>query len=185
MSTITLSTHVTSTFLKGLNTLSHVLDVAESHAAATGADLNNDYLPARLIDDMRPLSFQIQNVTKNVKAVLDRLTGATGEDAKPWQDTEKTWEEFRGRIEKAKAYIEGVDKTVIDERADRGEEIDHPWGPTLTVRITGRDSALNQGIPNFYFHLATAYAILRSKGVPVGKKDWIVEFFKPAQIPTA
>jgi len=60
-----------------------------------------------------------------------------------------------------------------------------PLGPAIKVRITAKDSALNHGIPNFYFHLATAYGILRSKGVPVGKRDWIEEFFKPATFPSA
>jgi hypothetical protein len=118
------SLHVTRTFTKGLNTLSHILDVAEAHAAANNANLTNDYLTARLIEDMRPLSFQIQNVTKTVKATLDRLTGAEGEDAKPWEDTEKTWEEFRGRIEKAKKYVADVDRGVIDKRLDEGAQVD-------------------------------------------------------------
>jgi len=121
MATITVSDHVTSTFLKGLNTLSHVLDVAEAHAATTGADPTADYLPARLIDDMRPLSFQILNLTRNTKAVLDRLSGA---ETPAWEDNEKTWAEFRARIDKAKAYIEGVDKKAIDERVGKGVEID-------------------------------------------------------------
>jgi uncharacterized protein len=63
--------------------------------------------------------------------------------------------------------------------------VQSPFGPTIKVRIALRDSVLNHGIPNFYFHAATAYAILRSKGVPIGKRDWIQEFFWPAEIPTA
>jgi uncharacterized protein len=121
MATISVSSHVISTFSKGLNTLSHILDVAEAHAATTGADPTNDYLPARIIEDMRPLSFQILNITKNVKAVLDRLTGA---DATPWEDTENTWAEYKGRIEKAKQYIEAADVATIDARLEQGTEID-------------------------------------------------------------
>jgi len=121
MATITISSHVATTFTKGLNTLSHILDVAEAHAAKTGADVNNDYLPARLIEDQRPLSFQIQNATKNVKAHLDRLSGS---DAAPWEDTEKTWGELRGRIDKAKKYVEGVDLSVIDKRLEEGVQVD-------------------------------------------------------------
>jgi len=56
--------------------------------------------------------------------------------------------------------------------------LDSPFG-AVKLHISAKDSVLGHGIPNFYFHLATAYAILRSKGVPVGKKDWILEFFRP------
>ncbi|KAK0609244.1 hypothetical protein B0T14DRAFT_532069 [Immersiella caudata] len=163
MATINISSHVATTFTKGLNTLLHILDAAEAHAKKTGADVNNDYLPAH------------PNATKNVKAHLDRLSGS---DAAPWEDTEKTWEEFRSRIAKAKKYIEGVDLSVIDKRLEEGVKVDHPFGATA-LHIAAKDSVLGHGIPNFYFHLATAYSILRSKGVPVGKKDWILEFFRP------
>ncbi|KAK1756521.1 hypothetical protein QBC47DRAFT_187442 [Echria macrotheca] len=176
--TITLSDLVVTTFTKGLNTLTHVLQVAEAHAATQGINPDTEYLPARLIDDMRPLQFQLQNVTKHVRVVLGRLTG---EEYPVWEDTETTIKEFYGRIEKARKLLEGVDKSKIDARA--GEVVDHPFGPNITFKVSIRDSIFGHGLPNFYFHLTTAYAILRSKGVPVGKYDYVKEFFAPVEIP--
>jgi len=60
-----------------------------------------------------------------------------------------------------------------------------PFGPTIRVKLTSKESALAHGIPNFYFHLQTAYAILRSLGVPIGKRDYLTAFFDPIVIPTA
>lgn len=116
-STIPLSTLVLTTFSKGLSTLTHLLRVAESHAAANGIDPNTEYLPARLIEDMRPLSFQIQNATKHVRVVLARLTG---EEFEAWEDSEKTFGEFYERIDKARGVLERVERDLkgrIDERA--------------------------------------------------------------------
>ena len=116
-STIPLSTLVLTTFSKGLDTLSHILHVAESHTQANDIDPNTEYLSARLIEDMRPLSFQIQNLTKHVRVVLARLTG---EDFEVWEDSEKTFAEFYTRIEKARGVIERVEREFkgrIDERA--------------------------------------------------------------------
>ena len=62
---------------------------------------------------------------------------------------------------------------------------DRPFGPGLSTQVKARDAVLGHAIPNFYFHVSTAYGILRSQGVPLGKKDWIREWFAPNVIPSA
>lgn len=60
-----------------------------------------------------------------------------------------------------------------------------PFGANLSSQVAARDAILGHAIPNFYFHVSTAYSILRNQGVPLGKKDWLREFFRPNEIPSA
>ncbi|KAK4231618.1 hypothetical protein QBC38DRAFT_354582 [Podospora fimiseda] len=173
MATITLSSLTLSTFSTGLQTLTHILQKAQSHATSQSLDPDTNYPSARLIEDQLPLTFQIQNATTTIRKTLNRLQGIQDQ---PWEDTETTFAELFERIEKAKKVIEGSDKEKIDERA--GEEVELPLGQT-TIKLSARDSVLNQAIPNFYFHLNTAYSILRAKGVPVGKRDYIGAWVGP------
>ncbi|KAK4188594.1 hypothetical protein QBC35DRAFT_495881 [Podospora australis] len=165
-----LSSVVINYFSKGLSTLQHILQKAEEHAASQGKDATAEFIDAKLIDDMKPLTFQVQNSTSTVRKTLYRLQG---QEDQPWEDNEKTFADLYARVEKARKLIQDADQGKIDELAD--SEVDLPLGPT-TLKTTARESALNQGIPNFSFHLITAYAILRSKGVPVGKRDFIGSF---------
>ncbi|KAK3358223.1 hypothetical protein B0T25DRAFT_477412 [Lasiosphaeria hispida] len=170
MATITLSDHVISTFTNGLATLSHVLRVAEAHAAANGLDADAEYLQARLVADQLPLTFQVQNATVTVRKNIARLTGAADV---AWADDEKTFADLHARIAKALDVLKSADAAAIDARAE--EEVELPFAGKPT-KLSSKQSALGHGIPNFYFHTATAYSILRSKGVPIGKKDWIAGF---------
>jgi len=121
MATIDITAYVFDTFNKGLNTLTHILQVAEAHARKSGLDFDVDYLPARLADDMRPLSFQIQNATGTIKMHLGRLTG----NAYPyWDDDEKSLGELYARIAKTKEFLAAVDRTKVNERLDGGAEVD-------------------------------------------------------------
>jgi hypothetical protein len=110
-----LSDLVLPTFTKGLNTLNHILTVAEEHAKSHNLDPDVEYPSARLVDDMLPLSFQVQNATKTVRVALARLEG---KEDQPWEDNEKTIADLKARVEKALAVIKGVDRGVVDERAD-------------------------------------------------------------------
>ncbi|KAK5659599.1 hypothetical protein OQA88_803 [Cercophora sp. LCS_1] len=178
MATITLSSLVISTFTKQLDTLLHILKKAESHAASQDIDPNAEYLPARLIDDMRPLSFQIQNLTRHVRVVVGRLAGVdTGE----FDNTETTFADYYERIKKAREIVQGVDGELIDARAEA--IVKQPFGTTISIDVTAKESVFGHGLPNAYFHLNQAYAILRTKGVPVGKLDYIQEFYAPIVIP--
>ncbi|KAJ4354713.1 hypothetical protein N0V85_009597 [Neurospora sp. IMI 360204] len=167
---IQLSELVLSTFSKGLHTLSHILDIAEQHASSQGLSADTEYPNARLIEDMNPLTFQIQNATKHIKNTLARLQG---QEIQPWENKETTIAELRERIAKAQKLVEEADAKVIDSVAE--QPVDLVLGST-TVKSTGKGSVLGHSIPNFFFHVQTAYAILRSKGVPIGKKDYIQSF---------
>lgn len=117
MATIQIGDLLLDTYTKGLNTLLHILDVAASHAAAN--NLNPDaYFDARLIDDQRPLSFQIQNGTRQIRIVIARVSGV---DVPGVEDTEKTLDDFRARITSTIEFLKGVDRAGIDAFVGRGE----------------------------------------------------------------
>ncbi|KAL2134418.1 hypothetical protein VTI74DRAFT_257 [Chaetomium olivicolor] len=167
---LTLSEVVLPVFSKGLNTLAHILTVAEEHAKSNNLDPDTEYPNARLIDDMLPLSFQVQNATSTVRRTLARLEG---KEDQPWEDNEKTIADLRARVAKAQELLASADRGLVDKRAE--EVVELPLGKQ-SVQLTAKASALNQGVPNFFFHLQTAYTILRAKGVPIGKKDYIGSF---------
>ncbi|KAK3995914.1 hypothetical protein QBC44DRAFT_318751 [Cladorrhinum sp. PSN332] len=171
---LTLSSLTISTFTSGLNTLEHILKQAQEHASTQSIDADSTFPSARLIQDQLPLTFQVQTTTSTVRKVLARLQG---QEDKPWEDKESTFAELFERIEKARKVIAEADASKIDERAE--VEVELPLGGSATLKLSAKDSALNQGIPNFYFHLNTAYSILRAKGVPVGKRDYIGSFLAP------
>jgi len=170
MASIPLSQIVIPTFTKGLKTLDHVIDLAEQHARGKGLDPNVEYPDARLIADMKPFTFQVQNATTTVRKTLSRLTG---QDIEAWKDDERTIADLHKRIGLALSLLESVDTKQIDDRAD--DQVELPFGNKL-FKLSGKDTALNQGLPNFFFHLQTAYAILRAKGVPIGKSDYLSNF---------
>ncbi|KAM7215610.1 protein of unknown function (DUF1993) domain containing protein [Rhypophila decipiens] len=167
---LTLSSVVLPTFSKGLDTLTHILQAAQEHASKNDINADDTYPNARLVDDMRPLTFQVQNSTRTVLRVVSRLQGTAEET---WEDKETTFADFYERIDKARNILRNADVKKIDERAETQVEV--PLGPQV-FKISAKDSALNQGIPNFFFHLQTAYAILRAQGVPIGKRDYIGSF---------
>lgn len=113
---LTLSSLVIPTFTKGLNTLSHILAVAEEHARANNLDPDAEYPDARLIDDMRPLAFQVQNATRTVRVTLARLEGR---EDQPWQDDETTVADLKARVATALAVVRGADPAALDAAADR------------------------------------------------------------------
>ncbi|KAK3399531.1 hypothetical protein B0T20DRAFT_392547 [Sordaria brevicollis] len=168
-----LSELVLSTFSNGLKVLVHLIDVAEEHAYYLGLSADDLYPDARLIEDMKPFSFQIQEATTAVNIALARL-GVT--ELQAWADEESTMAELRARIAKAQKLLEEVDKEDIDKGADEAAYLH--FGP-MTLTTTGKGSILGYSIPNFFFHIQTAYAILRSKGVPLGKKDYAESFVLP------
>jgi hypothetical protein len=114
MSTLTLSEVILPTFTKGLKTLDHIISRAEQHAVSKGLDPNTEYPNARLIDDMKPLTFQVQNATKAARMTLSRILG---QELEAWTDDERTVADLHKRIALALNLLEGVDARQIDERA--------------------------------------------------------------------
>ena len=110
---------------------------------------------------------QVQITTDQVKGGLARLAGV---EVPKWDDNEKTFGELCARVDKALDYTKTFKPAQFDGAETRDIELKFPQA-TLTFK--GRDYLLNFVLPNFYFHLTAAYAILRHNGVPLGKRDFV------------
>lgn len=153
-------------FTRMLTNLLAMLEKAEAYAAER--KFKPDLLvTARLAPDMLPLSFQIQSATDNSKFAVARLSGQT---APSWPDEEKTMEELKARVRKALDYLATFKPADIDGSAARPVTLKSRAGETTHA---GADYLLARAMPNFYFHVTTAYAILRHNGVPLGKSDFV------------
>lgn len=152
-------------FSKTLTNLDAWFDKAAAHAAARKFDPET-LLLARLAPDQFALIRQIQTACDTAKLGASRLTG---KPAPVHADTEKTIAEVRGRIAETVAYLR--DFTEADFEGAEARVITTPrWeGKTLT----GEQYAHQHAIPNFYFHVGMAYAILRHNGVDIGKRDYL------------
>jgi hypothetical protein len=150
----------------GLNALSTILDKAETYAAAKSID-PTVLLSARLFPDMFAFTRQVQSACDQAKNGGARLIGI---DPPRYEDNEKTIAELKARIAKTVAFVKTLDAKKIDESADR--EITFPLGPNRG-HMKGADYLNHFAVPNFYFHVATAYDILRHCGVEIGKRDFL------------
>jgi uncharacterized protein len=151
----------------GLNALSAVLDKAEAHAAAKKID-PSVLLNSRLSPDMFALARQVQITSDLAKNGSAHLAGV---EAPRYEDDETTVGQLKARIAKTVAYLKTLDSKRIDASADH--EITFPLGPTNKGHMKGDDYLNHFVLPNFYFHIAVAYAILRHCGVDVGKRDFL------------
>ena len=154
-------------FKQMLGGLSGVLAKAEAHVAAKNID-PNALLQARLYPDMFPMLRQVQVASDFAKSVSARLAGV---DVPKLADDEQTFADLQSRIAAVLAFIEGLDVSLFDQAATR--EIVTQAGTPKEKRFTGESYIFNYGLPHFFFHTTTAYAILRHNGVEVGKKDFI------------
>jgi hypothetical protein len=162
-----LSTVLLPTLQIELDALSTMLEKADAYAAAKKVD-PSVLLNWRLAPDMFPLVRQIQIVADQAKNGSARLAGV---EAPRYEDNETALDQLRARIAKTSAYLKTLDTKQIDAAAER--EITFPLGPAKKGQMKGDDYLNHFVLPNFYFHLATAYAILRHCGVDVGKADFL------------
>ncbi|HWF98288.1 MAG TPA: DUF1993 domain-containing protein [Steroidobacteraceae bacterium] len=151
----------------GLNALSAILDKAQAYADAKRFD-SAVLLGTRLFPDMFPLSRQVQIACDLAKIGGARLAGV---DFPKYEDNEKTIAELKDRIAKTLAFVRTLDGGKIDGAGDR--EITFPLGPEHKGQMRGADYLNHFLLPNFYFHLSTAYAILRHSGLELGKSDFL------------
>ena len=154
-------------FETSLRALLVILDKAELHAKERKFDPTN-YLGLRLAPDMFPFVRQVQTVCDNAKNAPSRLAGVA---APVFEDKEATFAELRDRIGRTLDYLARLDAAAIDAGNER--EIVFPAGPSVKFRMQGGNYLLHWVLPNFYFHLITAYDILRSAGVDIGKRDFL------------
>jgi uncharacterized protein len=150
----------------GLNALAALLDKAAAYAEAKRID-PAVLLNARLFPDMFAFTRQVQSVCDQAKNGGARLAGF---DPPRYEDTETTLPELEARIAKTLAFVKTLDAGSIDAAA--GREITFPLGPK-TGRMKGADYLNLFVLPNFHFHLAMAYGILRHCGVEIGKRDFL------------
>jgi hypothetical protein len=153
-------------FTRKLKALLAILNKAEANAAERKIDLDflvND----RLAPDMFSLAKQVQSFTDQAKFGAARVAGKTPPS---WADDETTYEQLKARVQKAIDYLATFSEADFAGGAER----------QVTVRIAGQESTisgaeylLERSMPNFYFHLTTAYAILRKNGMPIGKGDFL------------
>jgi hypothetical protein len=141
------------------------IDKAEAHAASKGYDANT-LLQARLAPDMFSLVRQFQNACDTAKFAA---AFTTGKEPPSHPDTEQTLAEVRARIASVIDYL-GTFSPADFEGTD-AREVKRPRWEGRWMRAT--DYFLEQALPNFFFHLTTAYAILRHNGVDLGKRDYI------------
>jgi hypothetical protein len=154
-------------FTQLLGGLKAVLAKAEAHAAEKKID-PNALLQARLFPDMFPLLRQVQVATDFAKSVSARLAGV---EVPKLADAELTFADLQSRIDTVLAFMASLDTDLFKEADTR--EILTQAGTPKEKRFTGQSYLFNYGLPHFFFHTTTAYAILRHNGVEVGKKDYI------------
>jgi len=167
--TLTMSRLTVPVFVRGLRILSTLLEKGEAHAAQAGG-APDALLGARLADDMLPLAAQVQRASDSAKFAAQRLSGG---DAPRFADDETTFAQLQARIANTIAYLESVDPALLDAGADRPIHLD--WG-RARGDFSGASYLLTIALPNFYFHVVTAYDILRHQGVDIGKLDYLGPF---------
>ncbi|MCC6193985.1 MAG: DUF1993 domain-containing protein [Burkholderiales bacterium] len=153
-------------FIHTLGQLNAILDKAIAYEQAKKIDPS--VLPsARLAPDMLPFTSQVQIACDAAKGVACRLSGV---DNPVFEDNEKTLADLRARVDKTLRFLETIKPPQIDGTEDK----------ELTVKVAGNDMKLGgmqfllgRAIPNFYFHVTTAYDILRHNGLDVGKRDYL------------
>lgn len=152
-------------YIRTLNNLSHLLDQGAEHAAANKIE-ESALLDARLFPDMFPFARQVRMVTD-----MTRLAAAllTGHEAPKFDNNETSFADLKKRISGSIDYLKNFTEADFADAATR--EVRLPWAADKVY--PGEVFALQHSIPNIYFHLTTAYNLLRHNGVPVGKADFL------------
>jgi hypothetical protein len=169
---MSLSLHAASVpvFTQLLGGLADVLAKAAAHAAERKIE-PDALLQSRLFPDMFPLLRQVQIACDFAKGVSARLAGA---DVPAWEDNEKSFDELQARIARTVEFIGGLDPAAFAEAGSR--EIVLRPGTPKERRLEGQAYLLNYGLPQFFFHVTTSYALLRHGGVEIGKKDFMGKY---------
>jgi uncharacterized protein len=155
------------TFVPLLATLSTLLDTGAEHMKAKG--LKPDALAeARLVPDMFPLTKQVQIACDQAKSVAARLTG---QEPPRFEDNEQTLDELKTRIRRTLDYLGSVPSSAYQGAETR--RVGFPLMEGYELAMDGVQYLRDWALPNFYFHVVTAYDILRSQGVQIGKQDYL------------
>ena len=166
---MTISMHSASVplFNRQLGALLAWLDKAEAHAAARKFDANN-YLTLRLAPDMLPFVSQIRIASDTAKGCVARLAGR---EIPKFEDTEASLADLRERVRKTLDYVNSVPASAFD--GSEGREVVIPLRNRDPLTFTGEVYLRHWALPNFFFHVTMAYALLRHAGVELGKGDFL------------
>lgn len=151
-----------------LRNLSHILDKADANAQARKFD-PAVLMTARLAPDMLPFTRQVLIACDAAKNGVGRISGV---EAPKFEDNEASIAELKARIQKTLDYLATVPASALDGTEDK--EVTFPVGRDKTRTMTAQAYLLTWTLPNFFFHITTAYAILRHNGVDLGKTDYLV-----------
>lgn len=154
-------------FERMLGNLLAWLDKAEAHAKARQYDPNS-FLALRLAPDMLPFVRQVQIASDAAKGCACRLSGM---EIPKWDDQEATLDDLRQRVRRTIEFVRSVPADKIDGSESR--EIVIPLRNREPVRFDGENYLRHWALPNFFFHVTTAYALLRQAGVELGKGDYL------------
>ena len=156
-------------FVHFLNGLAALLRKTEAHVQARKLD-PNAFLTARLFPDMFTFTKQVQLACDFAKGTSARLAGVANPSH---ADEEKSFDELHERIRKTVEFVRGLNKEQFADAAERA----------IVFKVAGKEQTLKGadylsqvGLPNFYFHVTTAYGLLRHNGVEIGKADFIARF---------
>ncbi|KAB8063591.1 DUF1993 domain-containing protein [Janthinobacterium violaceinigrum] len=163
-------------FAQMLRTLTTLLRKGEEHAQTLGFDAQH-LLDARLAPDMHTLARQVEFTCAQAQEAVCRLT----QQPLPALVTPANMPQARVLIEDTLAMLASADRAAIDAGAQQPMSIALAGG--LTFDMTGQEYAVNWATPQFYFHLVTAYNILRHNGVPLGKAEYVQHMFAYARQP--
>ena len=150
----------------GLTNLSAILDKAAAHAEAKKFD-SAVLAQARLFPDMYPLTRQVQIACDTAKGAAGRLAGI---EVPKHEDTEVTFADLKARIAKTLDFLKSVTAPQLRDAESRSIELKFPNG---SWKFTGIGYLNDFVLPNFYFHVSMAYALLRKSGVEIGKGDFL------------
>jgi hypothetical protein len=164
---ISIYTMAIDTFVPMLRTLSALLDKGAEHARAKGSD-PEQLVDARLAPDMFPLVKQVQIACDHAKGAAARLSGR---EPPLMEDNERTLGELKSRIKRTLDYVEGI--SANDYEGAEKRHIKFPLIDDLVLDVNGTQFLRDWALPHFYFHVVTAYDILRHEGVPIGKRDYL------------
>jgi hypothetical protein len=152
---------------RSLQNLDAIVTKADAYVTADAGIDQATMIQARLYPNMRPFVFQIRSATDTAKNTAARLTGR---EAPSWADDETTFAEVHARLAKGIDYLSGFKPQDFDGAENRAIELKLGG---RTVPFTGATYLSNFALPNFFFHVTTAYNILRHNGVAIGKRDFL------------
>lgn len=164
--TVSLYDAVVGTYAQILPAVAGVLEKGRSHFESEGVDLG-EIVETRLRDDMLPFSFQVQSVVQHSLGALQAVEAGT---FSPPTTPETDYAGLQARVSEAIEAVNGYDREAVN--AMEGRDVTFKLGEN-EIPFVAEDFLLTFSLPNFYFHATTTYDILRMKGVPIGKRDFM------------